>query len=82
MVMTVPTTERARLVALQQRHRQLLAMLAVDVKDINLDDLDRQLASRELIAAEMMAVTDTQLAILDELARRTQGHSRRLMRKM
>lgn len=66
-MLMMPTTERAKLMALQERHRQLLAMLPADVDDIDIDDLDNQLASWELISTEMIAVTEAQLAILNGL---------------
>jgi hypothetical protein len=67
---SVPKAERAKLMALQHRYLSLLAMLPGDVDELaDLDELDvSQIAGWELIAVEMMAVNNAQLAILDGLA--------------
>ena len=64
--MTISKTDRARLMALQHRYRSLLAMLPTDVNEIGELDIG-QIAGWELIATEMVAVSNAQLAILDEL---------------
>jgi hypothetical protein len=66
-------TEHEKLAALQARHSRLLAMLPADADafaDLDPDQLDDKLIDIEMITAEMLAVTNAQLAILDELARR------------
>jgi len=64
--MTISKTDRARLMALQHRYRSLLAMLPTDVNEIGELDIS-EIAGWELIATEMVAVSNAQLAILDEL---------------
>lgn len=69
----VPEAERAQLARLQARYRRLLAMLPTDANEfdeLDADQFDAKLVDIELIAAEMTAINDAQLAVLDELARR------------
>ncbi|UGA45659.1 hypothetical protein HU230_0006365 [Bradyrhizobium quebecense] len=58
--------ERAKLADLHHRYCRLLAMLPTNVDE--LDELDiSQIADLEMIASEMSAVTNQQLAILHGL---------------
>lgn len=67
---SIPKAKRAKLKALQQRYRQLLAMLPGDMDEFA-DDVDgSKLAGWELIANEMAAVAHAQLEILDEFKKR------------
>jgi hypothetical protein len=72
-VKTVPPAEWEKLMALQARHEQLLAMLPGNVNDF--DGLDAgqfndKLLDIELVTAEMMVINAAERAILEELERR------------
>lgn len=69
----IPEAEWEQLMALSQRHSQLLAMLPTgmsDFDDLDADQLDAKLVDIELVSAEMLVVTRAELAILEGLERR------------
>jgi hypothetical protein len=75
----MPEAERVKLLALQARHRRLLTMLPTDVDDLaELDTahLEARLADIEMIATEMLTITDVQRTILFELNRRSRSPGR------
>jgi hypothetical protein len=66
------TAAKIELARLQARWCKLLAMLPGDLSalaDLDADQLSAAFADAELISAEMMVISDAQLAILDELDR-------------
>jgi hypothetical protein len=69
----VPAAELEKLMALQARQEQLLAMLPGGLNDfagLDADQLDSKLADIEMISTEMLAVSAAERAILEELVER------------
>ena len=69
----IPEAEWAKLMALQQRHSQLEALLPSgmnDFADLDAGQLDAKLADIEMISTEMLAVGAAERVILEELLER------------
>ncbi len=69
----IPEAEWAKLMALQARQEQLLAMLPGGLNDfagLDADQLDSKLADIEMISTEMLAVSAAERVILEELLER------------
>jgi hypothetical protein len=69
----IPEAEWAKLMALQARQEQLLAMLPGSLNDfagLDADQLDSKLADIEMISTEMLAVSAAERVILEELLER------------
>jgi hypothetical protein len=70
----IPEAEWAKLMALQARQEQLGAMLPGGMNDfagLDADQLDSKLADIEMISTEMLAISAAEIAILEELERRS-----------